>query len=384
MLTDLNNNIAFILYATRNLPVKVYTTNKMVINYVYDIDGNRISNTWNSGNTGYSYVYGVNGQTELRNKISSGSVAEVIHNIYGNDLLGTCTVTSTSSEKNYFLKDHLGSIKVIVNEDGSLSSYTDYDPFGLELTGRSDSEERYKFTGKERDEETSYDYFGARYYDSSIGRWLQVDPLADKYLNISVYVYALNSPLKFIDPKGTEIVNSYKEGTEEYEFFENYIAQLRSTTLGKEIYDYLNGIKQKIILEIGHVEGETRVGDFVAEGKGDEFIGGTLTLDKDKMEKILPESEGHTPLSEFAHELKHAEDAAKDLKAYGLEHNSEDEANLPHDQRPSEIRANKFGQGVQSQFSNNIKEIFSVPKEIKIRDNPLYDFNKAKYTDKKR
>jgi len=183
----------------------------MVINYVYDIEGNRISNTWNSGNTGYSYVYGVNGQTELRNKISSGSVAEVIHNIYGNDLVETCTVTSTSSEKNYFLKDHLGSIKVIVNEDGSVSSYTDYDPFGLQLENRYtvNNEERYKFTGKERDEETSYDYFGARYYDSRIARWLQVDPLAEKYAGWSTYNYTMNNPLKYVDMLGMDL-DDYK------------------------------------------------------------------------------------------------------------------------------------------------------------------------------
>ena len=172
----------------------------MVINYVYDIDGNRINNIMN--NSGYRYIYGANGQTELREKIVNGSVTQVIHNIFGNDLLGTNTVTSTSSEKNYFLKDHLGSIKVIVDESGSVSEYNDYDPFGLELTGRSNSEERYKFTGKERDTETSYDYFGARYYDSRIGRWLQVDPLAEKYTGWSTYNYTMNNPLKFIDPNG--------------------------------------------------------------------------------------------------------------------------------------------------------------------------------------
>jgi RHS repeat-associated protein len=49
--------------------------------------------------------------------------------------------------------------------------------------------ERFKFTGKERDEESGYDYFGARNYTSDASIWLSVDPLADKYPGISPYAY---------------------------------------------------------------------------------------------------------------------------------------------------------------------------------------------------
>ena len=77
------------------------------------------------------------------------------------------------------------------------------------MTGRtqdsSSIDGRYKFTGKERDSETQYDYFGARYYDARIGRWLQVDPLGGKYPSISPYVYCANMPLKFFDSDGKEI-----------------------------------------------------------------------------------------------------------------------------------------------------------------------------------
>ena len=61
---------------------------------------------------------------------------------------------------------------------------------------------KYKFTAKERDAETGYDYFGARYYDSRIGRWLQVDPLAEKYFGWSPYNYTLNNPIRYFDPNG--------------------------------------------------------------------------------------------------------------------------------------------------------------------------------------
>ena len=62
------------------------------------------------------------------------------------------------------------------------------------------------FTGKERDSETGFSYFGARYYDSDIlTGWLSVDPMADKYPNISPYAYCGWNPVKLVDPDGEEI-----------------------------------------------------------------------------------------------------------------------------------------------------------------------------------
>ena len=59
------------------------------------------------------------------------------------------------------------------------------------------------FTGKERDAETGYSYFGARYYDSDLsGLFLSVDPLADKYPSISPYAYCAWNPVKLVDPDG--------------------------------------------------------------------------------------------------------------------------------------------------------------------------------------
>ena len=60
----------------------------------------------------------------------------------------------------------------------------------------------YKFTGKELDEETGLYYYGARYYDPSIGLFMSVDPLADKYPGWNPYNYTLNNPVRFIDPDG--------------------------------------------------------------------------------------------------------------------------------------------------------------------------------------
>ena len=63
------------------------------------------------------------------------------------------------------------------------------------------------FTGKERDEETGYGYFGARYMDHELmTMWLSVDPMADKYLSISPYNYCMWNPIKLIDPNGMDTI----------------------------------------------------------------------------------------------------------------------------------------------------------------------------------
>ena len=72
------------------------------------------------------------------------------------------------------------------------------------------------FTGKERDSETGYSYFGARYMDHELmTMWLSVDPLADKYPNISPYAYCAWNPVKLVDPDGKEIYIII-EGTKYY------------------------------------------------------------------------------------------------------------------------------------------------------------------------
>ena len=63
----------------------------------------------------------------------------------------------------------------------------------------------YSFTGKERDAETGYSYFGARYYDSDLsGLFLSVDPMADKYPSISPYSYCMFNPIRVVDPIGMD------------------------------------------------------------------------------------------------------------------------------------------------------------------------------------
>ena len=71
------------------------------------------------------------------------------------------------------------------------------------MTVKYDIQNLSTFTGKERDEETGYGYFGARYMDHELmTMWLSVDPLADKYPSISPYAYCAWNPMKLVDPYG--------------------------------------------------------------------------------------------------------------------------------------------------------------------------------------
>ena len=119
-------------------------------------------------------------------------------------------VTFTEMQTVYYLKDHLGNIRVTINEDGDVITADDYYPFGKRLEGRSINlaltGNMYKFSSKELDEESGLDwyYFGARYYDPEIARWLSVDPLHNSYSDITPYNYVRNNPLRFIDLWGAD------------------------------------------------------------------------------------------------------------------------------------------------------------------------------------
>ena len=86
----------------------------------------------------------------------------------------------------------------------------------LKYNIRSSQKYCFTFTGKERDSETGFSYFGARYYDSDIlTGWLSVDPLADKYPSLSPYAYCAWNPVKLVDPDG-RMIDDYFSTTGNY------------------------------------------------------------------------------------------------------------------------------------------------------------------------
>lgn len=111
----------------------------------------------------------------------------------------------TTPDVKYHLSDHLGSSNVVVDETGSWVNREEYTPYG-ETSFGSFARKRYRFTGKERDEESGLNYHGARYYAHGLGRWTSSDP-AGMIDGINLYVYAHNNSSSQIDPGGTQTCN---------------------------------------------------------------------------------------------------------------------------------------------------------------------------------
>jgi len=156
---------------------------------------------------------------------------------------------SESLGRNYYLKDHLGSIRVVLDEDKAIVSANDLDMWGYYLQDRtySTSNTKNKFTGKERDQESSYDYFGARYYNSRIGNWTSIDPLFEKHIQWSPYNYVLRNPMILIDPDGKQIHFS-----ENQDIRNEQVEKLRMTVnpkYGKNI-DYTINSNGEYVLDI--------------------------------------------------------------------------------------------------------------------------------------
>ncbi len=107
----------------------------------------------------------------------------------------------------YQLGNHLGSASLELDKDGGLISYEEYHPYGTSSLQAMNSAaevslKRYRYTGKERDEETGFHYHGARYYAPWVGRWTAADTvLAD---GTNLYRYTRGDPVVLNDPSGRE------------------------------------------------------------------------------------------------------------------------------------------------------------------------------------
>ncbi len=194
MTRDLNKGIKLINYNYLNLPELVVMDNGTNIAYTYDAAGMKLSKSVSGGKSTH-YIGGIHYEQEVG---ESAPELEFLQHVEGRALYD-----GSAFSYQYNLTDHLGNVRVTVDESGNAVQGDDYYPFGLTFNSSAVSPENlYKYNGFEQQVETGwYDYL-ARYYDPALGRFLQVDPAADLMRRHSPYNYAFDNPIRFIDPDG--------------------------------------------------------------------------------------------------------------------------------------------------------------------------------------
>src|SRR5215471_6156953 len=168
--------------------------------YTYDADGNRVEKS--NGSTGTIYWYmspGIVAESDLTGALKSEYVFFDGERVARKDFPGNSVF--------YYFSDHLKTASVITDSAGTIKADSDYYPWGGELQFVNTDSNHYKFTGTERDSETQLDYFGARYNNSTLSRFMTPDPGNAGAQNIdpqswNAYAYVRNNPATLTDPTG--------------------------------------------------------------------------------------------------------------------------------------------------------------------------------------
>ena len=192
---DLNKNITAIQYNCLNLPSRVMFANGNSISYLYDAAGRKLRTVHvlegDSVTTDYC------GNVVYENGVPQILLTEVGY------------VSLTDGKYHYYLKDHQGNNRVVVDEEGTVEEVNDYYAFGgLMSTSSRQSVQPYKYNGKELDRKGGLDWYdyGARMYDAALGRFMKTDRFSEKYVSLSPYQYGANNPVNNIDVNGDSLL----------------------------------------------------------------------------------------------------------------------------------------------------------------------------------
>ncbi|MGN0044941.1 RHS repeat domain-containing protein [Alistipes indistinctus] len=297
----------------------------MKAKYAYSADGVKLSVS--DGANGYDYLGSLiyvrtNGSLSLDRALFDGGALR------------------PNGAVDYFVKDHLGSVRVIVDQAGTVRERNDYYPFGErcpESTYAVSSVNRYKFNGKE--EQTVGDLgmldYGARMYQAGIGRWFTQDPLAEKDYSVSPYAYCRNNPIRFVDPDGMIIVEAdlreWRRLSAEIQSKQALLSQrLEKLTLKGAKQDRINWLSERIA-----GIGATLETMNVIENSSPKHALNTVTENEGYL-SFDAESEtimiNYTNTANFVHEVTHAGqfetgDVAFNLSGEGIAQDIYDEVN---------------------------------------------------------
>ena len=231
---DLNKGITDIQYNVLNLPSTVSFSDGSTITYTYGADGTKLRTVHKIGSTTTTTDY-------CGNVIYENGTQKLLLTEEGYiNLTGT-------QQYHYYLKDHQGNNRVVINQSGTVEETNHYYPFGG-VFGTAGNTQPYKYNGKELDTKKGlnwYDY-GARHYDAALGRFTTNDPLAEKYYSMSPYTYCADNPVKFIDPNGMEyapgdLFKTKRAAAKDWGMYYNGASIIRKREMGSSIYE----VKQK-------------------------------------------------------------------------------------------------------------------------------------------
>ena len=186
-----------------NLPGRIEFEDGNSISYLYDANGTKLRTT--------HIIDGITTTTDYcGNVIYENEVAKTL-------LTEAGYVSLMDGKYHYYLKDHQGNNRIVVDEDGKVEERNDYYPFGGLMTSSIGTAQPYKYNGKELDRKNGlnwYDY-GARHYDAALGRFVTIDPLAENSYFVNPYTYCLNNPFNRVDPSG--LSSHYNWDSQRYE-----------------------------------------------------------------------------------------------------------------------------------------------------------------------
>ncbi len=245
MVTGLNHLTGMAYNDENRLEVVVDASGDITSYYQYDYAGQRVRKTVvNTNNTTTKMrKYFLQWELYLEYKTGTSMVSlerETLHIMDGTNrvaFIDTPIIVPHGSGEvqllRYQFSNHLSTASLELDVSAAIISYEEYYPYGNTSfqCGRSGAEvslKRYRYAGKERDEETGFNYHGARYYIPWLARWAAVDPKSSETPTWSPYRYCFDNPIKLVD----------NDGQREYKNYKEYQTQMNEQGRSKEILPY--------------------------------------------------------------------------------------------------------------------------------------------------